>query len=172
MSKDVFDKLRGMVRRVTVKSVKDDGQMQTATVEVAEGITREDVEILQPYGMSSMADTDGALALALAVGGDEGDMVLLPIGNPAQRMGGLGIGDVGLYNAGGDKVILRAGGGIEISAAASITLKVGGVTVTISGAGLAIEGGTVTHNGVDIGDTHKHRGVLPGSGITDVPVGG
>lgn len=41
--------------------------------------------------------------------------------------------------------------------------------VTIKGA-LAVEGPSVTHNGTDIGDTHKHTGVVPGGGISGVPV--
>lgn len=40
--------------------------------------------------------------------------------------------------------------------------------VTIKGA-LAIEGPSVTHNGTNIGDTHKHRGVERGPALTDEP---
>lgn len=32
-----------------------------------------------------------------------------------------------------------------------------------------ITGESVTHNGKDIGDTHKHGGVSPGGALTDVP---
>jgi phage baseplate assembly protein V len=35
---------------------------------------------------------------------------------------------------------------------------------------LAVVGGAVTHNGVSIGDTHKHTGVQPGAGQTGNPV--
>lgn len=41
--------------------------------------------------------------------------------------------------------------------------------VTIKGA-LTIEGSGVTHNGKDIGDTHKHTQVEPGAGISGVPL--
>ncbi len=171
MSQEIFAKLRGMVRRVTVKNIKDDGQMQTASVEVADGIWRDDIEIMQPYGFSSLADDDGALGLALAVGGDEGDMILLPLGNPSQRMGGLNKGDVGISNKHGDKIVVRAGGGIEIAAAGSISLKVGGVSVTVSADGVAFEGGAITHDGVPIDKTHIHGGVVHGSETSDPPVG-
>lgn len=40
--------------------------------------------------------------------------------------------------------------------------------VTIKGA-LTIEGASVTHNAKNIGDTHTHVGVQPGSGVTGVP---
>lgn len=45
----------------------------------------------------------------------------------------------------------------------------GGVEVAITGAGMSITGGTVTHNGVNIGDDHTHTGVTPGGGISGPP---
>ncbi len=169
---EIVNKMRGLIRRVTVKDIKDDGQMQTASAEVAEGVWRDDLEIMQPYGFLSVPDDDGAVGVALAIGGDEGDMVLLPLANPSQRMGGLGKGDVGLSNKFGDRMIIRAGGGIEVQAASSITFKVGGVTMTIDATGLNVNGGSIKHDGVVIDKTHKHTGVVPGGGITNVPVGG
>ena len=46
----------------------------------------------------------------------------------------------------------------------------GGVEVAITGAGISITGGTVTHNGVNIGDDHAHTGVTPGGGTSGPPV--
>lgn len=160
---EIFNKLRGMVRRVTVKNINDTGQMQTASAEVAEGIFRDDLEIMLPYGFVSMPDDDGAVGIAVAVGGDEGDMVLLPLSNPSQRMGGLSKGDVGLANRFGDRVIVGANGGITLQASASITLKVDGVSLTISAAGFAFDGGKVTHNGINIGSDHGHVSAPPGA---------
>ncbi|KPN64255.1 phage baseplate assembly protein V [Aliiroseovarius crassostreae] len=62
----------------------------------------------------------------------------------------------------GDVAVEVIGGGV--------TLTVGGVTLSITGAGLAINGGKVAHNGTDIGDTHKHSGVLSGPVQTGTPV--
>jgi hypothetical protein len=45
----------------------------------------------------------------------------------------------------------------------------GGVEVAITEAGLAITGGTVAHNGVNIGDTHVHTGVVSGGANTGAP---
>jgi phage gp45-like len=171
MSKELHDKIRGMARRVTVKDIKDDGETQTASIEVADGVWRTDVEILQQYGISSSAPEDGAVGIALALGGDEGDMVLLPIANPSNRMGGLGKGDVGFYTKGGDRVIGRASGGIEIAAASSISLTVGGVSLTIDSAGFHFSGGGVWHDGVPIDKTHTHGGVVEGGGFTAPPAG-
>lgn len=186
MDKETADKMRGMVRRAVVKNIRDDGQMQTASVEVAEGVWRDNVEIGQHYGFSSSAPEDGALAVVLAIGGDEGDLLVLPVGNPSTRLGKQKPGDAGIYNQHGDKMVVTAAGAIEIMSGGSmrariggstftvtgdaITMTAGGVTVTISGGGLAIDGGRVTHNGVNIGSDHGHVSAPPGA--PGPPVGG
>jgi hypothetical protein len=53
---------------------------------------------------------------------------------------------------------------------AAVTIKVGGVNVEVSDAGVAISGGKVTHQTKNIGSSHIHGGVVPGGGLTDVPV--
>ncbi|WP_142780717.1 phage baseplate assembly protein [Agrobacterium sp. T29] len=169
---EIVNKVRGLIRRVTVKDIKDDGQMQTASAEVAEGVWRDDLEVMLPYGLLSFPDDDGAVGVALAVGGDEGDMVILPLANPSQRIGGLSKGDVGIGNKFGDRLIVKASGGMEAQAASSITFKVGGVTMTLDADGLSISGGSIRHDGVVIDKTHKHTDVVPGGGISGVPVGG
>ena len=123
MDKETADKQRGMIRRCTIRNVRDDGETQRCSVEVAAGIWRDDVEVMQPYGFASSVPEDGALAIVLAVGGDEGDLVVLPVGNPSKRMGGMQPGDVGLYNAHGDKMVMKAGGAVEMASGASISLK-------------------------------------------------
>ncbi|MBB4956230.1 phage gp45-like [Agrobacterium vitis] len=167
--KEIYGKLRGMVRRVTVKNIKDDGQMQTASAEVADGIYRDELEIMLPYGVLSVPDDDGAVGIALAIGGDEGDMVLLPLGNPSQRMGGLNKGDVGLANKFGDRVICRANGKIEVQASNELESKVGGCIFRQTAAGVDIVGGYLKVNGVRVDDTHTHGGIVRGGSQTDPP---
>lgn len=170
MDKETADALRGMIRRVTLKSVNDEGEMQTASVEVADGIVREDVEVAQPYGFGSNPPVDGALGIMVAIGGDQGDAVILPTGNPSARMGKLPKGAVGVSNASGDKIVVMPDGTIEISAAGNIVLKRGGCSLTISGDGFAFAGGKITHDGVVIDKTHGHVSAPPGD--SGPPVGG
>ncbi|MBB2715638.1 hypothetical protein EFR00_24885 [Rhizobium sophoriradicis] len=170
MDNETAGKMRGMIRRATLKNIKDNGQTQTASVEVADGVWRDDVEILQPYGFASHVPEDGALAVVLAVGSDEGDLVVLPVANPSKRLGKLSEGDVGLYGQHGDRVTISDGGTIELQAGESISVKVGGVTFVVSADGVDITGGHVKHNGKDIGDTHRHKDVVPGGGNSGVPV--
>jgi phage baseplate assembly protein gpV len=73
----------------------------------------------------------------------------------------------------GDVRIDMTGGGVTITAA--------GATVTITGDGVAIQGdlsvegdvsfagGGVTHNGTNIGGTHRHGGVTSGGSQTNTP---
>lgn len=128
---DLHNRMRGMIRLVTLKKVKDDGKTQTASIEVADGIWRDDVEVMQPYGFASHVPEDGAIALALALGGDEGNMMLLPVGNPSARMGKLAPNEVGLYNAAGDKIVLGSGGAMELKSGQQINIKTdAGVFIT------------------------------------------
>lgn len=169
MEKDTADKVRGMVRRVVLKNVNDDGETQTASVEVAPGIWRDKVEIMQPYGLATSVPEDGAMAIALAVGSNQDDIVLMPVSNPSARMGGLKAGETALYNKHGDGIVVGADGNIDVKAGASVTFTVGGVKVTISASGVDIEGGTITHDGVVIDKTHIHIDVEPGSSTSGPP---
>ena len=169
MDHQTAGKMRGMVRRVVLKNVVDTGETQTASVEVADGIWRDQVEIMQPYGVAGSVPEDGAMALALAIGGDEGDLLLMPASNPSKRMGGLKPGEVGLYDHNGNHFIISSGGIINLQAATAFRITVGGVSVVISEAGLEVTGGDVIHNGKSIGSTHTHTGVAPGSSNTGVP---
>lgn len=57
---------------------------------------------------------------------------------------------------------------IELSADDSIVIQAGG-SVTIKAGSVAIESEFLTHNGVNVGDTHVHGGVLPGPADTSTP---
>jgi len=122
MDKQTADAMRGLNRRVTFKNVKDNGQTQTASVEVADGIWRDDVEIFQPYGFASHVPADGGLAIAFAIGGDQGDIAIMPIGNPSKRLGNLKEHECGMYNGHGDTAILTAGGSLDIKTGAQVTV--------------------------------------------------
>lgn len=169
MDKETADKTRGMVRRGVLKNIKDDGQTQTASVEVAEGVWRHDVEIMQPYGSASHVPADGSLAVVLAIGGDQGDLVVMNVSNPSKRLGKLPEGAVGNYNEHGDRVLVLPDGTVQVAAGTALDVTIGGVKFRVSAEGVDITGGHVRHNGVNIGDTHVHGGIVPGSADTDVP---
>lgn len=61
-----------------------------------------------------------------------------------------------------------AGVRVEIKGG-ELLISVEGVTYRFSGNGFEQMGGTVQHNGTNIGDTHVHGGVLKGGADTDRP---
>lgn len=50
-----------------------------------------------------------------------------------------------------------------------VLLQVGDVSVSITSSGVAITGGMLTHNGVNVGSTHVHTAVMPGPANTGAP---
>jgi len=73
-------------------------------------------------------------------------------------------------SAAGEAVEVHLGDASLIIEPARILMRVGGVSVTISAAGLAVTGGSVTHDDKNIGVDHVHSGVQPGGGTTGEPV--
>lgn len=60
--------------------------------------------------------------------------------------------------------------GVRITVAdGALVIEAGGVTMKISSAGVAITGGSVKHDGKNIGSSHIHGGVIPGGGNTSGP---
>lgn len=67
------------------------------------------------------------------------------------------------------RAALRVGGNEIAIDEEAITLNFGGVTVKIDGSGLAVTGGTITHDGRVIDKDHRHKDVQPGGGISGTP---
>lgn len=82
--------------------------------------------------------------------------------------------DAVITTAGGQTINIGADGTINISGNAtvsvggSVSIAAGGA-LSISAASVDISSGSLTHNGVNVGDTHTHGGVLSGGSNTGVP---
>lgn len=83
----------------------------------------------------------------------------------------MGLGDVPGGAPESDRVVIGANGGSAYISFddAGLYFTAPGVTVTITAAGLEINGGMVKHNNVNIGDAHVHGGVATGGATTAVP---
>jgi phage gp45-like len=113
---DKANRDRGQVRRATVDDIDDSGATQTAKVTAHEGDTYEGVEVLQPAGFASRPAGAGT-GILVAVGGDHGDVVLLPASDPSSRLFGLKKGESALYNTKtGERVLMREDGTAEVTA--------------------------------------------------------
>jgi len=123
-----------------------------------DGYTR--IHRIEPHGFASMP-IKGAKAFLLQPNEDADQAYVFGGEHPAHRPADLPGGGTAIYDSSGNIVSLVG---------TSIRVKSGGVLMVISPTGVAITGGTVTHNGKDIGHTHRHGGVTAGGDITSVPV--
>lgn len=131
-------RLRGIVARGTVLSVDDSGPVQRVDVEIHAGVIRQGVEVLLPAGLAS-APVAGAGVVLFAVGGDQGDLVALPTAAPGTRLGNLAAGEIGISDGNGNRVVMRAGGIVEIRAAAKVRVVAPQVEIVAS-SGVTITG--------------------------------
>ena len=72
----------------------------------------------------------------------------------------------------GDEYVLLSVGQASIrvvGGGTGILLSVGPYSLTLTAAGAANAGGSLSHNGKDIGDTHTHGGVTSGPADTETP---
>lgn len=81
-----------------------------------------------------------------------------PSASPDKDTTVYGDGTVVEYDRSSHTLLADLGGSKIKADRTKIELTVGGVVLTISNAGVAITGGMVTHNGINIGDTHTHEG--------------
>jgi phage baseplate assembly protein V len=148
MNREDANTLRGLAVRGLVHRVDDASAAQRLDVETHEGVVRSGVEVLQPYGLAS-APAAGGLTVVIALGGDQGDLVALPMAQPASRMGGLAPGQVALYDDTGTRVALTADGKLALLAAAEVTLTVAGTVLKVTPGGVTITGKLVVEGDIE-----------------------
>lgn len=92
-------RLDASVTRAVVELVNDRLKTQRVQLSILEGEVEDDVEHLQPYGLS-FSPPPGAEALALAVGGARAHTVALCVSKPGSRPTDAGAEEGGLYTKG------------------------------------------------------------------------
>lgn len=156
------------VRRAMAQSMRPG---RVAEVDPAAGTVRLDLG----DGMLSAAVPYQQIAGALKVHAPPvtGQQMILmaPAGETAQGVAvplSWGGGNDSPSSAGDENVLTFGDVAVSLDAA-GLTILVGGVTVRIDASGLHVFGGTVEHDGANIGSTHRHGGVDRGSSQTDHP---
>jgi hypothetical protein len=66
---------------------------------------------------------------------------------------------------------IKIGGNADVEVSGNLTAEIGGMTEIKSGGEIALKSPKLTHNEINIGYDHKHRDVMPGAGISGVPIG-
>lgn len=107
-------RVRNMVVRIVVDAVNDGKKFQSLKVQGVADETDDDVEHLQPGGLSHVAGK-GAEGVALRIGGRGGNTVVLCVSSRAGRPKGLQEGETALYTVGllgGIKVLCTIDGDV------------------------------------------------------------
>jgi phage baseplate assembly protein V len=113
--------LRLMVSRAIIKLVTDAAKLQKVQIAMLADEERGDVERFQNYGFTSVPHPE-AEAIALSVGGSRSHMVVIAVDDRRYRLTGLADGEVAIYTDEGDKIVLKRGGEIEVTAATRFTV--------------------------------------------------
>jgi phage gp45-like len=110
-----------MVGRAVLLLVNDQLKLQGLQIGLLADEVREDVERFQNYGFTSHPHP-GAEAVAVAVAGSRDHLVVLAVDDRRYRLKGLQAGEVAIYTDEGDKVVLKRGGVVEVTAATKVRL--------------------------------------------------
>jgi phage baseplate assembly protein V len=118
--------LRLMVSKAVVDTVDDSGAMQVLNVIVSRDEVADEVERIQPMGLTSVPP-EGAEALTVLVNGERQHMVCIAVDSAASRPTGLAAGEVCVYRNPNNKIIFKANGDVEVHAEGDIKLGPGTV---------------------------------------------
>jgi phage gp45-like len=142
--------------RFVVTAVEEKGGLQYISGRSLAGEYLPKVLHLEAHGMSGSPPL-GSIGLAMPMGSNRDQMVCIGLESPGKRPTGLGAGHAVLYDADGNQIYI---GNSKITITAP--------DVEIHG-NLKVIGGGVTNDGVNIGKTHVHGGVVAGGDDTATP---
>lgn len=162
-------RLQLMIGRAVVLLADDSTKMQSLQVSLLADEVRDPVERFQNYGFTSNP-IPGAEAVAASVAGSRDHVVVIVVDDRRYRLMGLEQGEVAIYTDEGDKIVLKRGGTVEVTASTKVRLVTPLVectgNVTVAGtltAAVDVVGGGISLKG------HRHGGVQAGGSLTGVP---
>lgn len=119
----VTTRVANMVSRGVVRRVDDAKQVQELQVELLADETRDGVERLQPYGLTSVPEAD-AECVVIFVGGRRDHGFAVAVDDRRYRVK-VEKGEVALYDKTGSKLVLKKTGDIEVTPSSGV-LKLNG----------------------------------------------
>ncbi len=114
-------RIANLVSRAVVQRVDDSPKVQALQLDLLADETRDDVERFQNYGFTSVP-LSGAEAVTVFVGGRRDHGLVVAVDDRRYRLTGLEAGEVALYTDQGDKVVIKRGGTIEVTAATKVVV--------------------------------------------------
>ncbi len=165
-------RVRLMVGRAVLNLVNDAGGLQTLQVSALADETRDGVERVQNYGVSSVP-LQGATVVMVSVAGVRDHLVAVAVDDPRYRPQDLQPGEVCIYTDEGDRILLKRGRIIEIETDQLIVkagTKVRFETPLVESTGEIIDkADTNTRSGSQMRaqhNKHKHTDVQTGGGTS------
>ena len=132
-------RLSNMMARGTVTLVNAATKLQSLQLRLLAGETKDQVEYLEPYGLTSNPNP-GAECLALFLDGDRSHGVVVCVADRRYRLKNLASGEVALYDDQGQSIILlRKGIQLTDKAGSTLSMNGDGSGTLIFAAGLTIE---------------------------------
>ena len=129
--KTIINRLLVMIGRAAIKAVDDSSGLQQATISILDGETRRNINRVQNFGFTSHP-LEGAESVVVSVGGVRGNELVIACDDSRYRLTGLQGGDVAVYDANGNNIILSSGG---------VTVNASKVTVNCDDINLGGDGG-------------------------------
>ena len=166
----LLQRLQLMIGRAVVLLVNDGTKLQGLQVSLLADEVRDQVERFQNYGFTSHP-LPGAEAVAASVAGNRDHVLVIAVDDRRYRLTALQQGEVAIYTDEGDKIVLKRGGTIEVTASTKVVLDTPLVECTgdVAVAGTVTAGVDVVAAGISLVG-HVHGGVDTGAGNTGVPV--
>lgn len=127
--KPVADRIKMMVARGVVKAVADSGGIQVIQAGLLADELRGGLERFQNYGFTGVP-LSGADAAVVFLGGNRDHGIVLAVDDRRYRLKGLESGEVAVYTDEGDKIVLKRGGIIEVTASTKVRMVTPKLEVT------------------------------------------
>lgn len=162
-------RLQLMIGRAVVQLVNDATKLQGLQVSLLADELRGDVERFQNYGFTSHPHP-GAEAVAASVAGSRDHVLVIAVDDRRYRLTGLAQGEVAIYTDEGDKIVIKRGGTVEVTASTKVRL----ITPLVECTGDVTVAGTLTASVDVVADGislvgHVHGGVAVGIATTGAP---
>lgn len=130
------------------------------------GETAQDNELFQDYGFSSVPPA-GTECVVLPIGGKTSQGIIIATEHAAYRIKALQGGEVAIYTAEGDSIVLKNGHLIEVT---TQTLKINAATkVEMNTPLLQVNDGDIKADDISL-KNHRTSEVQSGTGVSGVPV--
>jgi len=118
----IMRRLDMMVARGASTGISDGGGMQTMQADMLEGEAIDELERFQSFGISSVPPA-GSDVLAVFIGGNRDQGVVLAINDRGSRPTGLQAGETMIYNAAEVTILLNAAGELVIKPKTKVIIE-------------------------------------------------